>query len=65
LQGRASGVDIIRADGAPGSEPSIRIRGTGTLNNSDPLVVIELPVGRETDPSVLNTIAAALTGAAK
>jgi len=29
------------------------------------LVVIELPVGRETDPSVLNTIAAALTGAAK
>jgi hypothetical protein len=29
------------------------------------LVVIELPVGCETDPSVLNTIAAALTGAAK
>jgi len=29
------------------------------------LMVIELPEGRETDPSVLNTIAAALTGAAK
>ncbi|HEY6899875.1 MAG TPA: SusC/RagA family TonB-linked outer membrane protein, partial [Puia sp.] len=41
LQGRASGVDIIRDDGSPGSNPSIRIRGTGTLNNSDPLVVID------------------------
>jgi len=41
LQGRASGVDIIRDNGSPGSEPSIRIRGTGTLNNSDPLVVID------------------------
>jgi TonB-linked SusC/RagA family outer membrane protein len=41
LQGRASGVDIIRSDGAPGSVPSIRIRGTGTINNSDPLIVID------------------------
>ncbi|HEY4291194.1 MAG TPA: TonB-dependent receptor [Puia sp.] len=41
LQGRASGVDIIRDDGSPGSSPSIRIRGTGTVNNSDPLVVID------------------------
>ena len=41
LQGRASGVDIIRSDGSPGSIPSIRIRGTGTINNSDPLVVID------------------------
>jgi TonB-linked SusC/RagA family outer membrane protein len=50
LQGRASGVDIIRADGAPGSEPAIRIRGTGTLNNSDPLVVIDgVPAGTMND----------------
>jgi len=50
LQGRASGVDIVRADGAPGSEPSIRIRGTGTLNNSDPLVVIDgVPAGTMND----------------
>ncbi|HVW61231.1 MAG TPA: SusC/RagA family TonB-linked outer membrane protein, partial [Puia sp.] len=50
LQGRASGVDIIRSDGAPGSEPSIRIRGTGTLNNSDPLVVIDgVPAGTMND----------------
>jgi TonB-linked SusC/RagA family outer membrane protein len=41
LQGRAAGVDIVHDDGSPGSTPSIRIRGTGTINNSDPLVVID------------------------
>ena len=41
LQGRASGVDIIRDDGAPGAAYNIRVRGTGTINNSDPLIVID------------------------
>jgi TonB-linked SusC/RagA family outer membrane protein len=46
LQGRASGVDIVRSDASPGSTPSIRIRGTGTINNSEPLVVIDgVPAG--------------------
>ena len=46
LQGRATGVDIIRDDGSPGSVPAIRIRGTGTINNSDPLIVIDgVPAG--------------------
>lgn len=46
LQGRASGVDIIRNDGSPGSIPTIRIRGTGTLNSADPLTVIDgVPAG--------------------
>ena len=46
LQGRAPGVDIVSADGGPGSVPSIRIRGTGTINNADPLVVIDgVPAG--------------------
>ena len=46
LQGRAAGVDIVRNDGAPGGTPGIRIRGTGTLNNSEPLVVIDgVPAG--------------------
>ena len=50
LQGRASGVDIIRSDGAPGSIPTIRIRGTGTINNSDPLIVIDgVPSGNLND----------------
>lgn len=41
LQGKASGVNIVSGDGAPGSVPSIRIRGTGTINNADPLIVID------------------------
>jgi len=50
LQGRAAGVDIVRTDGSPGAVPSIRIRGTGTINNSDPLVVIDgVPAGSLSD----------------
>ena len=50
LQGRASGVDIVRSDASPGSAPNIRIRGTGTINNSDPLVVIDgVPAGSLND----------------
>ncbi|SFD78395.1 TonB-linked outer membrane protein, SusC/RagA family [Chitinophaga sp. CF118] len=41
IQGRVTGVDIVRSDGSPGTEPSIRIRGTGTINNADPLVIID------------------------
>ncbi len=41
IQGRATGVDIVRNDGSPGTPPSIRILGTGTINNSDPLIVID------------------------
>jgi TonB-linked SusC/RagA family outer membrane protein len=41
LDGRASGVNIVRNDGSPGAAPSIRIRGTGTLNDANPLVVID------------------------
>jgi len=40
LQGRAAGVQII-SSGAPGSNVTIRVRGTGTINNSDPLLVID------------------------
>jgi len=40
LQGRAAGVQIINS-GAPGSNVNIRIRGLGTINNADPLLVID------------------------
>ena len=40
LQGKAAGVAIV-ADGAPGSTPQIRVRGTTTINNNDPLYVID------------------------
>lgn len=41
LQGKAAGVEIVSNSGAPGSEVSIRIRGMGTVNNSDPLYVVD------------------------
>ena len=41
LQGRASGVNIIQNTGAPGSKTTIKIRGTGTVNDADPLYVVD------------------------
>lgn len=40
LQGKAPGVQVV-ADGAPGSTPLIRIRGFSTINNNDPLYVVD------------------------
>ncbi|KAA3439893.1 SusC/RagA family TonB-linked outer membrane protein [Rufibacter hautae] len=40
LQGRAAGVQVV-GSGAPGSNVTIRVRGTGTIGNSDPLIVID------------------------
>jgi len=41
LQGRAAGVSVVRSGGAPGAGGDIRIRGTGTVNNANPLIVID------------------------
>ena len=41
LQGRAAGVQVVRNGGAPGSTGSIRIRGVGTINNADPLIIVD------------------------
>ncbi|MCU4162904.1 SusC/RagA family TonB-linked outer membrane protein [Carboxylicivirga caseinilyticus] len=41
LQGRASGVMVTQTSGAPGSGLSVRVRGTGTVNNSSPLYVVD------------------------
>lgn len=40
LQGRATGVQIV-SDGAPGSTPQIKIRGYSTVNNNEPLYIID------------------------
>ncbi len=40
LEGKAAGVQIVTS-GAPGSNVTIRVRGVGTINNSDPLLVID------------------------
>src|SRR5690606_8112663 len=40
LQGKATGVHIINT-GAPGATPQIRIRGFSTINNNNPLYIID------------------------
>jgi len=42
IQGRAPGVLVARNTGQPGAEPSIRVRGVGSINRSaDPIYVID------------------------
>ncbi|MDO4181263.1 MAG: TonB-dependent receptor [Bacteroidales bacterium] len=41
LRGLASGVQVIAADGQPGSGARIRVRGIGTINDSDPLYIVD------------------------
>lgn len=46
LQGRVAGVQITSNSGAPGGSISVRVRGIGTINDADPLYVVDgLPVG--------------------
>ncbi|WP_313600597.1 SusC/RagA family TonB-linked outer membrane protein [Epilithonimonas vandammei] len=40
IQGRASGVNVITS-GEPGSNVTFRIRGTGTIQNNNPLIVVD------------------------
>ncbi|MTI22814.1 TonB-dependent receptor [Fulvivirga sp. RKSG066] len=54
LQGMASGVTVTGASGAPGSNPTILIRGVGTNGDNSPLVVID---GIQyTEPGILNSL---------
>jgi TonB-linked SusC/RagA family outer membrane protein len=41
LQGRAAGVEVTSNSGQPGAGTRIRVRGVGTINNSDPLYVVD------------------------
>ncbi len=41
MQGRMAGVNVISNSGSPGAGVTIRVRGVGTINNSDPLFVVD------------------------
>ncbi len=41
LQGKVTGVQVTSTTGAPGAIPTIRIRGTGTFNDSSPIFVVD------------------------
>ena len=41
LKGLAAGVNVTSSSGQPGAAPRVRVRGTGTINNSDPLYIVD------------------------
>ncbi len=41
LQGKVAGVQVTSNSGAPGSAPTVRIRGVGTFGNPDPIFVVD------------------------
>ena len=41
LKGVTSGVTATSANGQPGSQAQIRVRGVGTINNSNPLYIVD------------------------
>ncbi len=41
LQGRTSGLTIASSSGQPGAASTVRIRGTTSINNSDPLYIVD------------------------
>jgi TonB-linked SusC/RagA family outer membrane protein len=50
IVGRVSGVQVISESGVPGAPVAVRVRGIGTVGNTQPLYVIDgIPIGRGTD----------------
>jgi len=41
MQGKAAGVAVTANSGSPGADAMVRIRGTGSINSSDPLYVVD------------------------
>ena len=53
LKGMAAGVNVTSASGQPGAKSMIRIRGIGTINNTEPLYIID---GMPTDQDGLESV---------
>ena len=47
IQGKLAGVNVISNDGTPGGSTKITIRGIGSLNNTNPLYVIDGVISRQ------------------
>ncbi|WP_345026171.1 TonB-dependent receptor [Ravibacter arvi] len=59
LQGKVAGVQVVQNSGSPGASLTVRVRGAGTINNSDPLYVIDGNLGASpasVDPGQIETI---------
>ena len=53
LKGMAAGVSVTSASGQPGAKSMIRIRGVGTINNTEPLYIID---GMPTDQNGMESV---------
>ena len=53
LKGMAAGVQVTSASGQPGTKSMIRIRGIGTINNTEPLYIID---GMPTDQNGMESV---------
>lgn len=57
LQGKAAGVLVYNTSGQPGSNATIRVRGTGSISaNSDPLYVVDGIIGGTFNPNDVETL---------
>lgn len=57
LQGKAAGVLVYNTSGQPGSQATIRVRGTGSISaNSDPLYVVDGIIGGTFNPNDVETL---------
>ncbi len=46
LKGLAAGVTVTSSSGQPGAAAQVRVRGIGTINNSNPLYIVDgMPIG--------------------
>lgn len=41
LQGKVAGVQISNTSGEPGADPTVRVRGVGTIGNANPIYVVD------------------------
>ena len=53
LKGMAAGINVTSASGQPGAKSMIRIRGVGTINNTEPLYIID---GMPTDQNGMESV---------
>ncbi|MCD8033920.1 MAG: SusC/RagA family TonB-linked outer membrane protein [Alistipes sp.] len=57
LQGKAPGVLVYNTSGQPGSQATIRVRGTGSISAaSDPLYVVDGIIGGSFNPNDIETL---------
>lgn len=57
LQGKVAGLSVVKESGAPGSEPTIRIRGVSSMSApQSPLFVVDGIIGGDYDPNDVESL---------